>query len=348
MNQIVYEDVKNIIQDLGDIVQNFSGKRILITGFKGFLGSNYTALFYVLNREVLKQKAEVYCMDNDIVDLDNLTSPYTEDFHIIKGGGVDDLPIKDFHYVIHCAGIASPTFYRKFPLETISVNAIGYWDMLKKIEPKTLEGFLYFSTSEVYGDPDSANIPTDEEYRGNVSCTGPRACYDESKRLGETISVSFCQEKGYPIKIVRPFNVYGPFMKLNDKRVIPDFVKYALEDGEIKLFSDGTPTRAFCYSSDAIAGFTRVLLLGKPGHPYNIGNDHSETSISDLAEMISESLGNIKVTYAKSSDQHYLTDNPQRRCPVLTRANSELNYHPTIQPGDGIKRVINWYQETYF
>lgn len=348
MNKIVYEDIMQVAKGLGNDVFKFEGKRILITGFKGFLGSNYCALFSVLNKEVLKHKCIVTCMDNDIVDLDDRVSELTKDFQVIKGSSIFDLPNKKFNYVIHCAGIASPTYYRKYPLETISVNAIGYWDFLNNINHETLEGFLYFSTSEVYGDPDSAHIPTQEDYRGNVSCTGPRACYDESKRLGETISVSFFQQKGLPIKIVRPFNVYGPFMRLNDKRVIPDFVKFALEENSIKLFSDGTPTRAFCYITDAITGFTLALLNGKPGKSYNIGNDTIETSMWELAEMISEILENVEISRTVSKEKDYLTDNPQRRCPVIERAKKELAYHPEVNVKDGLERVIDWYKEVYF
>ena len=348
MNSIVYEDIKQVIASLGDLASKFSGKRILITGYKGFLGANYTALFSILNKEYLEKKAEVYCMDSDIVSLEDVVSEFVDGFVQIKGSTVDDLPVKDFNYVIHCAGIASPTFYRMFPLETIDVNAIGYWNMLNKLDHKSLEGFLYFSTSEVYGDPDNAHIPTQEDYRGNVSCTGPRACYDESKRVGETISVSFVKQKGLPIKIVRPFNVYGPFMRLNDRRVIPDFVKFALEDGEIKLFSDGSPTRAFCYISDALNGFTRALLIGEPGRPYNVGNDEQETGMWELAQIISGILDNVKIERKVSDEKEYLIDNPQRRCPVITRAKNELNYSPKISPKVGIGRIINWYKEVYF
>jgi len=348
MSPIIYDDTKKVIENLGELVNDFSGKKILITGYKGFLGANFTALFHILNSEILDQKAIVYCMDNDIVDLDNQVNNLTNAFVLLKGSGVKDLPINDFNYIIHCAGIASPIFYRKFPLETINVNAIGYWELLNGINYQSLDGFLYFSTSEIYGDPDKNNIPTNEEYRGNVSCTGPRACYDESKRLGETISVSFVNQKKLPIKIVRPFNVYGPFMRINDRRVIPDFVKYAIEQGKIRIFSDGTPTRAFCYVSDAIIGFTRALLLGREGLSYNIGNDSSEISMSELAELISEIIGNVEIVQDKSSDKHYLTDNPQRRCPDIQRAREELGYYPEVPIKKGLERIISWYKEIYY
>ena len=220
--------------------------------------------------------------------------------------------------------------------------------MLGKINTKKLKGFLYFSTSEVYGDPDPRFIPTKEEYNGNVPCLGPRACYDESKRLGETIAASFAKEKDFPITIVRPFNVYGPFMRLNDKRVIPDFVKSGLQTGEIEMFSDGSPTRAFCFVTDAIAGFLRVLLLGKPGRAYNVGNDTTEVSIVELAEKVAEFLGEtVNVKHHISDDQDYLTDNPQRRCPNIERAKTELGFLPTVNLNDGLNQTINWYKESY-
>lgn len=347
MNKIVYQDAHNVIKSLGGLINEFEGQKILITGHQGFLGSNFVALFSILNEEFLKKKCDVTCMDNNIVELEDQVSECSKHFNIIKGSGIEDLDSIDFNYIIHCAGIASPTFYRKFPLETIDVNAIGYWNMLNKLSYESLKSFLYFSTSEVYGDPDKAHIPTEENYRGNVSCTGPRACYDESKRLGETISISYFEQKQLPIKIVRPFNVFGPFMRLEDKRVIPDFVKDAFYKKEINILSDGSPTRAFCYVSDAIEGFIRALLIGSSGKPYNIGNDSQEMSMKDLAETISEVITNVKTSFGQSTEKEYLTDNPQRRCPVLLRANSDLQYYPKVNTKDGLERVINWYKQTY-
>lgn len=346
-NKIVQEDNLNIIRNLGTLVDKFSEKEILITGYQGFLGSNFLAFFDSLKQERPDLNFRVTLMDNNIVNLESVIGEYVGDFKVINGDVAKDLPDTAFDYIIHGAGIASPTFYRKFPLETIYVNAIGYWEMLQKLKADKLKGFLYFSTSEIYGDPDPKFIPTSEDYRGNVSCTGPRACYDESKRLGETISISFHQEKDMPIKIVRPFNVYGTFMRLNDKRVIPDFAKDALSDGVIKILSDGTPTRAFCYTSDAIEGFLRALLIGKPAQPYNIGNDATETSMKELAEILAEIIGGVEIQLAKSPDQNYLTDNPQRRLPVIDKARKELEYDPKVNVITGLKRIISWYKAVY-
>ena len=347
MHNIVLEDTRAIAQNLGELVQKFEGAKVLITGHQGFLGANYTALFYTLNKEFLKKPVALTCIDSKIVDLEDHTSEFLQDARVLYGDALEMLPDEPFDYIIHCAGIASPTFYRKYPLETIDVNAIGYWNMLHKLDAEKLKGFLYFSTSEIYGDPHASQIPTQEDYRGNVSCTGPRACYDESKRLGETISVSFAQQKGMPVKIARPFNVYGPFMRLGDKRVIPDFVKFAYEEGAIKMYSDGSPTRAFCYTSDAIEGFTRVLLTGEAGRAYNIGNDTQETSMLELAQMVADIIGDVEISTAESQEKDYLTDNPQRRLPNLSRARSELNYTPKVGVRKGLERIINWYQDTY-
>ena len=347
MHEIVSEDCNTIVKNLGDLVKKFEGARVLITGHQGFLGVNFLSLFHTLNEKVLSQKMEITCIDNKIVDLEDHSSEFLDNVTVLYGDALEKLPDTAFDYVIHCAGIASPTYYRKYPMETIDVNAISYWNMLHKLNVSNLKGFLYFSTSEIYGDPHADFIPTKEDYRGNVSCTGPRACYDESKRLGETISVSFAQQKGLPIKIVRPFNVYGPFMRLQDKRVIPDFVKFAYEEQAIKIYSDGSPTRAFCYTTDAIEGFTRALLIGEPGRPYNVGNDTQETSMLELAETVSEIIGDVEITTAESPEKNYLKDNPQRRLPNIERARTELDYRPKVDVRTGLERIIKWYEDTY-
>jgi UDP-glucuronate decarboxylase len=348
VNSIVYEDTHRVIKNLGDLVQKFEGANILITGYMGFLGSNFCAFFHRLNEDVLKNKAHVTCIDNKIVDLEDLTEKFTKNFTIVEQSIEMHFPSLDnYDYIIHCAGIASPSYYRKYPLETIHVNAISLWNMLNSLRGDRLQGFLYFSTSEIYGNPDPSHIPTREDYNGNVSCTGPRACYDESKRVGETIAVSYVKEKNLPVEIVRPFNIYGPFMRLDDRRVIPDFIKDAFNKKIIQMYSDGSPTRSFCYVSDALEGFLRVLLLGEQGQSYNIGNGAEEVSMSVLAHMIADLIGGVVVQKSVSGDPDYLTDNPQRRCPDISRAQQALGYSPRICLREGLERIIRWYRETY-
>ncbi|HPA55326.1 MAG TPA: NAD-dependent epimerase/dehydratase family protein, partial [Bacillota bacterium] len=200
-------------------------------------------------------------------------------------------------------------------------------------------------SSEIYGDPDESHIPTGEDYNGNVSCTGPRACYDESKRLGETMVVNYYKEYKVPIKSARPFNVYGPGLMLNDKRVIPDFFNDAIHKRKIQILSDGTPTRSFCYISDAVKGFMLVLLSEFDGEAFNIGNDRTEISMKGLAELIAGIVGNVAIEYKKSKEKDYLTDNPQRRCPDLSKAKSYLNYYPKVELEAGLGRLYHWYKQ---
>ena len=176
-------------------------------------------------------------------------------------------------YIIHGASIASPVYYRRFPLETIKVNVEGTARMLDLTRATGAKSMLFLSSSEIYGDPDPQFIPTSEEYNGNVSCTGPRACYDESKRLGETLCATYFRLHAAPVKTIRPFNVYGPGQRLDDQRIIPDLVSAALNGGPITLFSDGRPTRSFCYARDFAAALLLVLLSSENGEAFNIGND---------------------------------------------------------------------------
>lgn len=353
INKITEEDINLAIQSMAGLTEKFNNKKILITGHTGFIGSNLCAFFYILNHSY-HQNVSVTCIDNNIVNLDDLTVNLTDDFKVIEGDiGEENLQFNDYDYIIHCAGIASPTFYRRFPLETMRVNTILLWRMLESIDNNSrLKGFLYFSSSEVYGSPTDGYVPTDENYHGNVSCIGPRACYDESKRLGETIVSTFVREKNLPLKIVRPFNVYGPFMRIDDRRVVPDFVRSGLESKKIEVYSDGTPTRSFCYVSDALEGFLRVLLLGEPGRPYNIGNDE-EISIQDLSQKIATVINAVinndvvVVLRSNAKDANYLTDNPRRRCPDISRAKVELNYLPKIKIDVGLRRSIKWYRDSY-
>jgi nucleoside-diphosphate-sugar epimerase len=213
-----------------------------------------------------------------------------------------------------------------------------------------LEGFLFFSTSEIYGDPDPAHIPTPETYRGNVSCTGPRACYDESKRYGETLCVTFAQQFDLPVTIARPFNNYGPGLKITDRRVVPDFMRDILSGNDIIMHSDGSPSRTFCYIADAITGYYKVLVNGSPGESYNIGADKPEITMKELAEKIIE-IAEEHVGYqggiqhSPSNDQDYLVDNPNRRCPIISKAKTELGYNPTIGLEEGLLRNLLWYNQ---
>jgi nucleoside-diphosphate-sugar epimerase len=181
-----------------------------------------------------------------------------------------------------------------------------------------------------------------------VSCTGPRACYDESKRFGETLCVNFTRQHGLPIKVARPFNNYGPGLKITDRRVIPDFARDILNGRDIVMLSDGSAKRTFCYSSDAITGYYKVLVTGGPGEAYNVGVETPEISMLELADRLvtisKEQFGyQGKLVRQESPDKDYLVDNPNRRRPVITKARTQLGYDPKVGIDEGLRRSMIWY-----
>ena len=206
---------------------------------------------------------------------------------------------------------------------------------------KNLEGFLFFSSSEIYGDPDPRAVPIKEDYHGNVSTVGPRACYDESKRLGETLCTIYKEHHGVPAKIVRPFNVFGPGMGHNDRRVIPMFTYQALNGRTIPVHGTGLQTRTFCYITDAIYGFLMTLLEGKCGEAYNIGNPDNEISMIKLAEMYPKLLPGASFTRIDYPDT-YPAGEPNRRCPDITKARETFGYTSEVDVEDGLARFIDW------
>jgi UDP-glucuronate decarboxylase len=211
-----------------------------------------------------------------------------------------------------------------------------------------VRGMLFFSTSEIYGDPPADQIPTPETFRGNVSCTGPRACYDESKRYGETLCTVFARRYGVPVSIARPFNNYGPGLKITDGRVLSDFAGDVLAGRDVVLLSSGAPTRTFCYVSDAVAGYYKVLVRGRAGEAYNVGAEAPEVSMADLADRVVRQATALfgyrgRVVRRASSDAEYLTDNPQRRVPVIEKARTELGYAPQVGLDEGLRRALLWY-----
>jgi nucleoside-diphosphate-sugar epimerase len=337
-----------------------SGKRILITGGAGFLGYYLVqSIIYWNNKNFDKNLINLVVYDNFIRGVPEWLKTLSGNscLTVQKYDVVDPLPddIGDFQFIIHAATIASPTYYRRHPIETMDANVYGLrhlldYCLLQKDKQRPVEAFLYYSSSEIYGDPTSDNIPTPETYWGNVSCTGPRACYDESKRYGETLAVNFSRQYDLPIKMVRPFNNYGPGLKITDKRALPDFARNVLAGEDIILLSDGSPTRTFCYVADAIVGYFKVLLRGRNGEAYNIGLDKPEISIRTLAAHVIENARELfgyrgQLVFKISPDKEYLTDNPNRRCPVIEKARKHLQYNPTIQIEEGLKRSLLWYAD---
>jgi nucleoside-diphosphate-sugar epimerase len=361
-NNVVQGDISYIIDSLKVELSALSGHRLLLTGGGGFLGYYIVSTIVEWNKrsqDTNSESIDLLIYDNFIRGLPQWLSDFVADgcLTVKKHNVTDPIPadIGDVAYIVHAASIASPIYYRKYPVETMDANVNGLrylLDFFKERQERSefLGGLLYFSTSEIYGDPDPTNIPTSEDYRGNVSCTGPRACYDESKRYGETLCVNFAKQFNLPIKIARPFNNYGPGLKISDRRALPDFALNVLNGEDVILLSDGSPTRTFCYVADAIIGYFKILVRGQNGESYNIGVDKPEISIRELAErtvQMSHKLFDYKgkAVFGVSDDKHYLTDNPNRRCPAITKAQHHLEYNPKIGLEEGLKRSLLWYAE---
>jgi UDP-glucuronate decarboxylase len=249
-------------------------------------------------------------------------------------------------FIFHMAGIASPYYYRAFPLETLDVAITGTRKMLDMAKDKGAK-LIFFSSSEIYGDPDSKHVPTAESYRGNVSCLGPRACYDESKRVGETLCRIYHTQFGVDTAMIRPFNVYGPGMQEKDYRVLPNFASRIKNEQPLKIYGSGNQTRTFCYITDAVAGFMKVAAHGVPGEPYNIGNPTPELSMLELAKEIEKVLGQKVAVDIVEYPDSYPADEPNRRCPDISKSNLQLGYQPRVTLQDGLKRFMDYSLRTY-
>jgi len=358
LDEFLDRDLSYICDCLSEEFAQMAGKNLLITGGAGFLGYYLVLSALHFNKSHSDSEAiKVTVYDNYVRGVPDWLTELEGNPHLTvqKVDMIEPLPadIGDFQFIIHAAGIASPIYYRKYPIQTIDANINGLRNLLdyslrQRDAGKPVEGFLFYSSSEIYGDPALDMIPTPEDYRGNVSCTGPRACYDESKRFGETICVNFARQYELPVKSARPFNNYGPGLKITDRRVLPDFARDVLEGRDIVMFSDGSPKRTFCYSADAICGYYKILIKGRPAEAYNIGIDRPEISMAELGEKVIEISQRLfgyggKLVRQVNPEKEYLEDNPNRRCPVIDKAREELGYDPSILVDEGVERSMIWY-----
>jgi len=355
--QVVQTDLDAICEQLAGTLPALCGKRLLITGGAGFLGYYLVQTITHWNAASGAQPIDLTIYDKLFRGMPSWLEPLRAQrrLTLVRHDITAPLPldIEPFHYVIHAASLASPTYYRMQPIETMDANVNGLRLLLDEAtrQQRTncpVEGLLFFSSSEIYGDASPDAIPTPESYRGNVSSIGPRACYDESKRYGETLCVNFARQHHLPITIVRPFNNYGPGLKLSDRRVIPDFAQDVLNGRDIVLLSDGSPTRTFCYVADAVVGYYKLLVHGQRGEAYNIGVETPEISIGELAQQVVDLARELFhypgcVTYQVSPDLDYLTDNPNRRCPLIAKARADVDYAPRYSLREGLQRSLIWY-----
>ncbi len=345
-SKLIQEDIAQLAKNLKDQAELFEGKTFLLTGAGGFLGNYMVLLFRYLNQHVLKQKLSAILLDNFITGYEqHILSDENLCFqkhNVIEPFRTD----KKIDYLIHAAGIASPVYYTKFPIETMDVGTIGTRNMLELAREKKVQSFLFTSSSEVYGDPDNSHVPTNEEYRGNVSVTGPRACYDESKRFGETMCVTYWNVFGVPVKMVRPFNVYGPGIRPDDYRVLPNFIEHALRKEPLPIHGDGRNTRSFCYINDAIEMIFRVLFSDANGEPFNVGNPEQEISVEELArELVATMPYPVEIVHIDPPHAVYAQSDPKRRCPDISKIQRVTGFKPKYDLKEGLSRTVAWFRE---
>lgn len=340
-------DISEIVANLPIAALGLAGKHVLITGGRGFLGRYFTAVLDRLNQRHLTNRVRVTVMDNLISAGEEGARRTLEDFDFIQHDVTQPFPdIGPVDYILHAAGIASPAHYKQHPLETLDVAVTGLRNSLELARKNPGCRIVFFSSSEIYGDPTVGNVPTPETYRGHVASLGPRSCYDESKRLGETLVQIYQQQFGVHACIVRPFNVYGPGMQRNDYRVLPNFAARIVDGQPLQVYGKGDQTRTFCYVTDAIGGFLRVLLDGRAGEPYNIGNPTPEIGMLELAQrvdMVANGHGVERIAYP----DNYPADEPNRRCPDITKAGAHLGYAPRVSLDEGLRRFFGWALEAF-
>ena len=347
MNRVIREDAEIILATMKENLEPLRDSLLLVTGAQGFLCSYLLDVISVVN-DATGLGCRILAVDNQQSGVATRTAHLQgrEDIEFRSADICTPLDLEQKpDWILHGASVASPTFYRSFPLETLSVNIDGTRQLLD-IARSGVRSLLHVSTSEIYGDPDPAAIPTPESYRGDVSCTGPRACYDESKRVSETFCQIYYKQFGVPVKVVRPFNIYGPGIRLDDGRIVPDLVHAALNGEPLILYGDGRATRSFCYIRDAAEALLGLLLSDANGEAFNMGNPQ-EITIQELAELVAHVAGPpvLQVRHATNDDEDYLTDSPQRRCPDIGKISASLGWSPSVELEEGIARTLRSFRD---
>lgn len=333
--KLIEHDLQNIISNLSKQNISYENKTILVTGGAGFLGSWISEVLVNLNANVL-------CLDNFSSGLNSNITHLIDynNFKIIQHDISEPIYLEEkIDIVMHFASRASPLEFTKFPIQILRANTFGTWVSLE-IAKKNEAKYVLASTSEVYGDPDPKNIPTSEDYFGNVNPNGVRSCYDESKRVAEAFVMAYYTQYNLDSRIVRIHNTYGPRMRAGDiyGRVVTRFIDQAIKKAPITVFGDGTQTRSFTYVSDMIEGILKTTYNPKiSGEIINLGSDQ-EVSINKLAEII------LDLTNSLSKIEYYPLppDDPRRRCPDISKAKKMLGWNPKVTLEEGLNKSINW------
>jgi UDP-glucuronate decarboxylase len=336
LTEVIAEDIDRVLSK--SCISNFDGKKVLVSGGSGFIGS------YICE-SLVRAGALVTCLDNFATGRKEYLSNilYKDSFKLVNADVNNFETTEKYAFIFHLASRASPEEYQINPVDTLMANSIGSMKLLD-LARKTDSKILFASTSEVYGD--SQVIPTPESYWGNVNPIGPRSCYDEGKRYGEALFMAYFREFGTDNRIVRIHNTYGPRLRADGfyARAVSRFIFKALRGEEITIYGDGTQTRSFCYISDTVRALFEVMIRAQAkGEVINIGSS-DETSILELAEKI------ITLTNSKSRIVFcpLPQDDPKRRCPDISKANRLLGWMPEVDLDSGLRRSIEWLKTFQF
>lgn len=320
-------------------------KTILVTGGTGFIGSN------LCSKLCEKKSNYIVCLDNNYTgrmsNISNLLSDSTPNIEFIKHDITESLveffdsfkQIERFDEIYHLACPASPPAYQREPIKTIQTGVIGTMNVLD-LAVKHNSRILFTSTSEIYGDPEIS--PQVEEYWGNVNPIGIRSCYDESKRMAETLMIEYERKYRLDIRIVRIFNTYGPKMDPQDGRVVSNFINQCLENKPITIYGDGSQTRSFCYIDDMVRGLIMMMANKKTIGPINFGNPN-ELTIKDIAQKIQEKVSKKIGTSTAIEYQELPQDDPKKRNPDITKAKSIIGWRPKIDLDEGLDKTIEYF-----
>lgn len=307
--------------------------RVLVTGGAGLVGSHLCA-------KLIGEGHHVIAVDNFITGREKNIASISNNpkFELIEADVVSSIEIADIQQIYHLASPASPVGYLAHPIETHMVNSIGTKNMLDLARQQNAS-FLFTSTSEIYGDP--LVHPQAETYFGNVNPVGPRSCYDESKRFGESITMDYIRQFDLDARIVRLFNVYGPHNDPDDGRVVPAFIKHALLGMPLTIYGDGSQTRSLCYVDDLVDGLQRAMNCGSSrGKVINLGNPDERTVIELASQIIHLCDSKSELVYRDARP-----DDPARRCPDITLARHLLGWEPTTRLDSGLRATIDYFAE---
>ena len=343
MDPQVRQDIEEVLRRVEDLRGYAKDKTVLISGGAGFLGSWFSDILLGLGSRVITVDNLITGSKENVTHiLDNPNFKFVE--HDVSTFSSNER----LDYMVHMSAIASTPLYQKHPIETLDSSILGIKNMLELARKSEVKGFLFTSTSEIYGSPPDDKIPTSEEYYGYVNSYGPRSMYDEAKRSAESYCYSYRKQFNLPIRVARIFNTYGPRLDVRETalygRALVKFIVRALNHQTLPAYGDGNQTRSFCYVTDQMVGLTRLLLTpGIDGEVVNIGNGQEVTILELIQKIIEKTASRSKLDLNEKPDFD-LGDDPRRRCPDISKAKRLVSYEPKVDLDEGLARTIRWFR----